>query len=105
VLWNISLPALPVQYVDMVGNGSSAHNDETLTIRTRGDFIVDAHIFEDKARNFFVNWDDTQIDDVTFKSMARRNSSMLFDSPEKEMEEANPTGPNEPALLTSKHES
>jgi hypothetical protein len=30
---------------------------------------------------------------------------MLFDSPEEEMEEANPTGPNDPALLTSKHES
>jgi hypothetical protein len=65
-----------------------------LTIRT--DFEI--------VRNFFVNCDDSQIDDVKFKSIARRNS--FIDSPhDNEKEDANPTGPNDPALFINQHDS
>ena len=65
-----------------------------LTIRTDLEIV----------RNFFVNWDESQIDDVKFKSTARRNSFIV--SPhDDEKEDANPKGPNDPALFINQHDS
>ena len=77
---------MQAQYVDMVGKGSMAHNDEMFTIRTH----------EAEVRNVLVNCDDTHMEDVTLKSTAFRNS-FISDSPEEEVKVT-----HQPAVVASR---
>jgi hypothetical protein len=66
-------------------------------MRTKGDFVAVSE--EEEVRKVFVNCDDSQIDEVIFRSIALRSSFMDV------MEEAGPSGPRDPALLINQHES
>ena len=79
-----------------------AHINEMFTMQFKRDFAAeDDDSARDVVRNVLVNCDDIHMTEVTFRSIAFRNSVM---DDWTGMEDVKPGGPREPSLLINQYE-